>query len=103
MAFRLIRTAAFGKWLAGLRDDRAIAVITRRLLRIEAGNLGDAKSVGFGVSEFRIDFGPGYRLYFTRKGERLILLLCGGDKSSLVADIAKAQTMAREIHDADRT
>ncbi|MGL5137679.1 MAG: type II toxin-antitoxin system RelE/ParE family toxin [Beijerinckiaceae bacterium] len=102
MAFQIIRTAAFVRWLDGLRDDRAIAAIARRLLRITAGNLGDVKSVGFGVSEFRIDHGPGYRLYFTRKGEKLILLLCGGDKSSQAADIAKAQTMAREFHDGDR-
>lgn len=69
---------------------------------MERGNLGDVKSIGSGVSELRINHGPGYRVYFTRKGDTVFLLLCGGDKSSQRSDIARAQIMAREVHDADR-
>ncbi len=91
------QTVAFSGWLSGLRDQRARVKIVIRIARIEAGLLGDARSVGDGVSEVRIDFGPGYRLYFTRRGDDLIILLCGGDKSSQVRDIAKAKEMAAEI------
>ena len=68
-------------------------------MRVSLGNLGDAKSVGDGVSELRIDFGPGYRVYFTRRVERLIWLLCGGDKSSQPRDIARAKSLAQELRD----
>lgn len=70
--------------------------IAQRLVRVEAGLLGDAKSVGGGVSELRVHFGPGYRIYFTQRGATLIILLCGGDKGSQIRDIAKAKRLARE-------
>jgi putative addiction module killer protein len=91
------KTRQFADWLDGLRDDRAKARIAIRIARIEAGNLGDVKSLGGGVSEARIDFGPGYRLYFTRRGLELIILLVGGDKDSQVRDIELAKELAAQI------
>jgi putative addiction module killer protein len=91
------QTTRFATWLAGLRDDRAKARILKRLDRAKAGNLGDVAPVGEGVSEMRIFHGPGYRVYFVQQGAELIVLLCGGDKSSQAADIAEARAMAKEI------
>lgn len=91
------QTDTFSRWLRALRDLHARAGIVRRLSRAQAGNLGDVKSVGDGVSEMRVDVGPGYRLYFTRRGDALILLLCGGDKSSQARDIMLAKRLAGEI------
>ena len=91
------QTLTFSDWLNNLRDVRAKTRIAIRIARIEAGLMGDVKSVGDGVSEVRIDFGPGYRLYFTRRGEELIILLCGGDKGSQAWDIAKAKEMAAQL------
>jgi putative addiction module killer protein len=93
-------TAAFGAWMAGLRDLRARGRIAARIERLADGNPGDAKSVGDGVSELRIDHGPGYRVYFTRRGSLLIILLCGGDKSSQDRDIVAAKALAKELKDA---
>ncbi len=96
------QTREFARWFAGLRDRRARAHIVNRIDRLTLGLAGDARSVGGGVSELRIHSGPGYRLYFTRRGERIVLLLCGGDKSSQRADIARAQEIvATETDDAD--
>jgi putative addiction module killer protein len=80
-----------------LRDQRAKARIVARIRRAAFGNLGDVRPVGAGVSEMCIDHGPGYRVYFVRRGERLIILLCGGNKSRQDADIARAKAMAREL------
>ena len=91
------QTARFSAWLAGLRDDRAKAKILKRIDRAGAGNFGDVGPVGEGVSEMRIFYGPGYRVYFAQQGADLVLLLCGGDKSTQAADIAEAKRMAREI------
>ena len=91
------QTARFATWLAGLRDDRARARILKRLDRARDGNLGDVAAVGEGVSEMRIFHGPGYRVYFVRRGSELIILLCGGDKSRQGADIEEAKALAREI------
>ena len=91
------QTTCFATWLAGLRDDRARARILKRLDRAGNGNLGDIASVGVGVLEMRIFYGPGYRVYFVHRGAELIILLCGGDKSTQAADISEAKTMAREI------
>jgi putative addiction module killer protein len=90
-------TNAFDAWLAGLRDRRGRTSISQRITRLAAGQLGDVKSVGDRVSELRIDTGPGYRLYFTRRGGHLIVLLCGGDKSSQSRDIARAKALEREL------
>lgn len=89
----------FEGWLDGLKDLRAIARIEVRLRRLSLGHLGDVKSLGDGVSELRIDYGPGYRLYFTRRGERIVILLCGGDKKRQGDDIARAKQMAKEADD----
>ena len=83
--------------LAGLRDDRARARILKRLDRAKGGNLGDVAPVGAGVSEMRIFYGPGYRVYFVQRGSELIVQLCGGDKSTQCADIEEAKAMAQEI------
>jgi len=82
-----------GTWLAGLRDPVARAAVAIRITRLAAGNPGDSKPVGGGVSELRIDVGPGYRLYYARIGGQLILLLCGGDKRRQQADIALAKAL----------
>jgi putative addiction module killer protein len=82
-----------------LKDYRAKAAIVLRLKQVAVGHWGDVKSVGVGVSELRWHMGPGYRLYFMRRGERIVLLLAGGDKSSQVQDIAKAKLLARELRD----
>ena len=91
------QTRQFADWMDGLRDDRAKARIAIRIARIEAGNMGDVKSLGDGVSEARIDYGPGYRLYFTRRGLELIILLVGGDKGTQARDIDLAKQIAAEI------
>ena len=91
------RTAQFIEWLADLRDMTARARIAKRIDRVAAGNLGDHKSVGGGVFELRFTFGPGYRVYFARSGDTIVILLCGGDKGSQERDIAQAQQMAKEV------
>ena len=90
------QTETFRVWFAGLRDRRAVQVIAGRIARAQRGVLGDVQGVGDGVSEMRIHYGPGYRLYFVGKGETLLILLCGGDKSTQVRDIARAKTLAKE-------
>ncbi|WP_397403474.1 type II toxin-antitoxin system RelE/ParE family toxin [Phenylobacterium sp.] len=94
---QVLQTEVFSKWLRDLRDRRALARIAERLRRLALGNPGDVKPVGDGLSELRIDYGPGYRVYFVRRGEVLIVVLCGGDKASQVRDIARAKALAREI------
>ena len=91
------QTAAFASWLAQLRDASARARILVRIRRLELGNPGDTKSVGEGVSELRVPYGPGYRVYFIRQGQEVVLLLCAGDKSSQSRDIATAKQMAKEL------
>ena len=91
------RTGAFIDWLVALRDVAARARIAKRIDRIAQGNFGDAKSVGDGVSELRFTFGPGYRVYYTRRGDIVVILLCGGDKSSQEQDIERAKAIAKEI------
>jgi len=90
----LVKSATFDRWLRGLRDRRAVARIGVRLDRLASGHVGDAKPVGDGIFELRIDYGPGYRVYFTRRGTLVIILLCGGDKSTQRDDIAKAKAIA---------
>lgn len=93
----VLQTKEFQNWLDALRDKRAQARIAARLRLAEAGNLGDWKPVGGEVSEMRVDFGPGYRLYFTRRGRLLIVMLAGGDKSSQARDIRRAQRILKEL------
>jgi putative addiction module killer protein len=92
----LIRSATFARWLSGLRDRRAVARIAARLDRLASGNPGDAQPVGDGVSELRINYGPGYRVYFIQRGPVLIILLCGGNKSSQDRDIKQAKALAAQ-------
>ena len=91
------RTEAFTDWIAALRDRSARSVIARRLDRMARGLAGDVRPVGAGVSELRVNYGPGYRVYFVKRGDIFILLLCGGDKSSQSRDIARALEMAKEV------
>jgi putative addiction module killer protein len=93
------QTAIFGEWIAALRDLRAAARIDGRIGRLRAGNFGDVKSVGGGVSELRVDYGPGYRVYFTRRGDKIVILLCGGDKGSQARDIRRAKALAAEAEE----
>ena len=86
----------FSEWLSGLRDRQAQARVLIRLERLELGNVGDCKFVGGGVSELRIDWGPGYRVYFGRDGQAVIVLICGGDKRKQDADIKKAVELWQE-------
>ncbi|QEH80986.1 type II toxin-antitoxin system RelE/ParE family toxin [Sphingomonas sp. C8-2] len=90
----MIQSNTFNQWLAGLRDSNAKARIQVRLRRLSLGNAGDVKPVGDGISELRIDYGPGYRVYYMKRGPILIVLLCGGNKSSQARDIAQAKSIA---------
>jgi len=96
--FAVIPTARFSNWIDALKDRRAAARIAARIVRIEAGNFGDVKSVGGRASELRVDYGPGYRVYFTVRGDEIVILLCGGDKKSQRRDVEQARAMADEIH-----
>ncbi|WP_273792131.1 type II toxin-antitoxin system RelE/ParE family toxin [Brucella anthropi] len=91
------QSTEFSKWLNELRDRNARARIVTRIRRMELGNPGDVKPVGEGVSEMRITYGPGYRVYFVTMGLTIVILLCGGDKSSQSRDIELAKQMAKEI------
>ncbi|MBF0108732.1 MAG: type II toxin-antitoxin system RelE/ParE family toxin [Magnetococcales bacterium] len=93
----IIQSPTFSMWLSSLKDLRGRTAILRRLIRAERGNLGDVRPVDGGVFEMRVDYGPGYRLYFVRRGGTVIILLCGGDKSTQRRDIVLAQTMAKEV------
>jgi putative addiction module killer protein len=91
------QTEVFARWFAGLRDMRAQRRIQVRIDRLEAGNAGDVKPVGEGVSETRIDYGPGYRVYFVQRGVAFVILLAGGDKGTQDRDIATACELARTL------
>jgi len=93
------RTAVFLRWLRELRDVRARARIQIRVDRLSLGNPGDVMPVGEGVSEMRIDYGPGYRVYFARRGKTVVVLLCGGNKQTQYEDIARAKNLAKEWRD----
>ena len=93
----LLQTDEFRAWLGELKDIRAKAVIFNRLDRATKGNFGDAKALGGGVSEMRIDTGPGYRIYYTRRGEVVYLLLIGGDKSTQPRDVQRAKTLLKSL------
>lgn len=93
------QTDEFTEWLSKLRDRSAKVRITNRLLRVSGGNLGDYKSLGKDLFELRFTYGPGYRLYFTRQGDALVLLLVGGDKSTQTKDIKKAREIMKGLEE----
>ena len=95
--FEVRQTVIFTDRLGALRDRAAHFRIVARLRRVELGNLGDVKPVGEGVSELRINHGPGYRLYFVQRGEVIIVMLCGGDKSTQTKDIQTTKAMAKDL------
>ena len=101
--FDLKQTETFRKWRTRLKDVRARALIAARLDRLAFGHTGDVKPVGQGISELRIDYGPGYRIYFQQRGNVLIVLLCGGDKGNQQKDIATAKRLAKEWSEGDGT
>ena len=100
LLYRKGRSTPFSDWLHALRDAQAAGIVRARLNRIRLGNFGDCKSVGGGVEELRIGFGPGYRVYYGREGSVVVVLLCGGDKRSQVRDILTAQKYWKEYLDA---
>ena len=91
------KTGLFAEWLDGLRDLRARARVQVRIERLASGLVGDVKPVGGGVSELRIDYGPGYRVYFTKRGGAVVILLAGGDKRTQAAGIRTAVRLARNL------
>jgi putative addiction module killer protein len=94
--FDVQQTVVFQEWLDGLKDGRAVRKIAQPIVRLSAGLFGDVKFFD-GIGELRIDHGPGYRVYFVRRGETLVILLCGGDKSTQPGDIRRAIALAREV------
>jgi len=92
-------TESFKKWIQDMKDKVAQSIITARIRRISAGNFGDAKPIGDNVSELRIDYGPGYRVYFTRRVQEVVILLCGGDKSTQSRDIETSKRIAENIRE----
>ena len=100
-AIEVRETDVFKKWMKSLKDRTARSIINERIRRLSLGNKGDSEPVGAGVSELRIDYGPGYRIYYIQVREKIIVLLCGGDKSSQIRDIAKAKQLASNVEVAD--
>jgi putative addiction module killer protein len=101
MIYEIETTEAFDGWLKKLRDRRAALAVLNRLDRAKLGNFGDAKPVGNGINEMRIFVGPGYRIYYVIRESTIILLLCGGDKSTQTQDIAKAKEIMKKLGDKD--
>lgn len=97
MAYEVLKTATFDGWLKGLADAVARDAIVARIVRVQSGLLGDTKSVGKKVGELRVNVGAGYRLYYTKQGKAIILLLCGGNKKTQIADIKAAEKMAAAL------
>ena len=97
--YEIRRTEFFSNWLDRLRDARARARILARLDRVAEGNVGDTRSVGESVSELRIDYGPGYRVYYTKRSRTIVILLVGGDKSTQERDIKRAIQIARDLEE----
>ena len=91
------QTQEFSDWLHRLRDANAVARIVGRIRRMETGNRGDSRSVGDGILEMRIDYGPGYRIYYLHRGAQIVILLCGGDKRTQQQDIKRAQKLAETV------
>jgi putative addiction module killer protein len=95
--YEVRKTAEFDEWLKALTEQRAVAKVVSRIERLGQGNPGDVKAVGEGVSEMRIQYGPGYRVYYKQTGKTIVLILCGGDKASQDRDIKRAKDIAAEI------
>jgi putative addiction module killer protein len=95
--YEVQKTEVFDSWLAALADQKAIAKIASRIERLEMGNAGDVEPVGDGISEMKIDYGPGYRVYYKQIGTTVMLLLCGGDKSTQRKDIKRAKELAAQL------
>ena len=91
------QTEEFSGWLRRLRDANAVARIIGRIRRMEMGNPGDTRGVGHGILEMRIDYGPGYRIYYVHRGAQIVILLCGGDKHTQPKDIKRAQQLAETL------
>ena len=97
--FVIRQTETFANWIGDLSDSRASERIAQRLVRLQSGLLGDVKPVGDGISELRVDYGPGYRVYFVQRGRVVVVLLCGGDKRTQRQDINKAKALAADLED----
>ncbi len=95
--FEVRKTDEFDNWLSALADQRAVAKIASRIERLGLGNAGDVKPVGEGISEMRLTYGPGYRIYYKQTGKTIVLILCGGDKSTQDSDIKRAKDIARQL------
>ena len=95
--FEVLATDEFDQWLSNLADEKARTRIASRVARLGFGNPGDVKPIGEGLSEMRVDHGPGYRVYYKRTGKTIFVLLCGGDKSTQDRDIGRAKEMAAEL------
>lgn len=95
--YQIYKTEIFAEWFKSLNDETAKNKIRIRIDRMEMGNLGDHHTVGDGVSELRITYGPGYRIYYVVRGRKIIILLCGGDKGTQNKDIKKAKKLAKEV------
>jgi putative addiction module killer protein len=102
LLFRKGGSTPFSNWLSKFKDERTVAVVRARLNRIRLGNFGDCRSVGGGVHELRIDYGPGLRVYFGRSGHTIVILLCGGSKKSQTRDILTARALWKEHLDATK-
>ncbi|MFZ4219188.1 type II toxin-antitoxin system RelE/ParE family toxin [Enterobacter ludwigii] len=99
---KIIRSETFSAWLESLRDSQARSRIMMRIDRMSEGNFGDAEPIGDGLSEARIHYGPGYRVYFMQKGDQIVVLLCGGDKSTQKKDIKQAGRIAQDWKEANK-
>ena len=97
MEYQIVNTEVFDKWATSLRDRRAAGAIAKRLTRVAGGSFGDVASVGHGVSELKINIGQGYRVYYTIRRQTVVILLCGGDKSTQDKDIKRAKKLAKEV------
>jgi putative addiction module killer protein len=95
--FEVRKTDVFDNWLSALADQRAVAKIASRIERLGLGNTGDVKPVGEGISEMRLAYGPGYRIYYKQTGRTIVLILCGGDKSTQDEDIRRAKEIAARL------
>ena len=95
--FEIQKTDEFDNWLSALSDQRAVAKIVSRIERLGLGNAGDVKPVGEGISEMRLTYGPGYRIYYKQTGKTIVLILCGGDKSTQAGDIRRAKEIAAQL------